>query len=116
MKQCFIPAAFQRVGHQPIGWIYFLITPFRKSSFVFGALESHLPLTQNALIARFEFLQSGECELKFGWSQHFQHFLRNGSIEQTTTKAHAILGRQSFTTLSVAKVSRIDAAVAGVTG
>jgi hypothetical protein len=36
-------------------WIYFLITPFRKSNFVFGALESHLPLTQNGLIACFEF-------------------------------------------------------------
>src|SRR6266852_7958468 len=115
MKQGFIPAAFQRVGHQPIGWIYFLITPFRKSSFVFGALESHLPLTQNGLIAYFEFSQSAECELEFGWSQRFQHFFRNGGIEQVTTKAHAILGRQSFTTLSVAKISRIDAAVAGVT-
>src|SRR5258708_27492086 len=115
MKQGFIPATFQRVGHQSIGRIYFLITPFGKSNFVFGALESHLPLTQNGLIAYFEFSQSAECQLEFGWSQRFQHFFRNGGIEQITTKAQAILGRQSFTTLSVAKVGRIDAAVAGVT-
>jgi hypothetical protein len=67
MKQCFIPATFQRVGYKPIGWIYFLITPFGKSNFVFSALESHLPLAQNGLIAYFEFLQSGECEFEFGW-------------------------------------------------
>src|SRR5260370_10229041 len=114
MKQCFIPATFQRVGDKPIGWIYFLITPFGKSNFVFSALESHLPLTQNGLVAYFEFLQSGECKFEFGWLQRFQHFPRNGGIEQATTKAHAILGRQSFAMLSVAKVGRINAAVAGV--
>ena len=72
MKQCFIPTTFQRVGYKPIGWIYFLITPFCKSNFVFSALESHLPLTQNGLIAYFEFPQSGKCEFEFGWLQRFQ--------------------------------------------
>src|SRR5258708_34257705 len=104
MKQCFIPATFQRVGYKPIGWIYFLITPFGKSNFVFGPLESHLPLTQNGLIAYFEFSQSAECELEFGWLQPFQHFFRNGGIEKVPTKAHANLCRRSFTAMSVAEI------------
>src|SRR5260370_41061782 len=116
MKQCFIPATFQRVGDKPIGWIYFLITPFGKSNFVFSALESHLPLTQNGLVAYFEFLQSGECKFEFGWLQRFQHFPRNGGIREAPTEAQAHLGRHAFALPSVAKGGRRNAAVAGVTG
>ena len=63
-----------------------MIAPLGERRFILGTFEPHLPLAQDGLIARFQFLQRGQGEFQFGRLQCLQHFLRDGAIQQITTE------------------------------
>ena len=96
VKQRIVPAALQCTRYQTMGRINFLIAPLGERGFILGTFETHLPLAQDGLIARFQLSQGCQCELELGRLQCLQYFFRDGGIEQVTPKAHAVFGSQAF--------------------
>jgi len=62
----------RRPGVATTDWMdYFLKRRSARAAFVFGALESHLPLTQKCLDRAFRVPAERRVRVEVGWSQHF---------------------------------------------
>jgi hypothetical protein len=66
VKQRIVPAPLQCARYQTVGGIDLLVATFGKRHFIFGASEPHLPLVQDPLISRFQFVESRQGKFQFG--------------------------------------------------
>src|SRR5580692_1616980 len=114
VKQRGVPAPFQCGGHQSLRRVDLLIASLGKRGLILGALEPHLPLASDGMVARFQLLESCQSQFELCRLHSLENFPSDSGIKQVTTEAHAAFAGQTVAVQRVALIAGIETAVAGI--